>query len=216
MKILSTDWQKIEPIEPNQAANRVNDLTAEFLLASNLELSETAARNIIDKTPPISQIKELHSYETVEKEICAYDALLLRFDGLACLAETLIETFGKQGELIVYDLMIEGRIASSQNQEGSVEQFIADFTAEPDKPNLFTAGLEIEKVSQTKREAIINIRECEWARYFQERHPQVGYLMACSTDEVAYKSFNKNLRLQRTQTIMEGAGKCDFRIYAVG
>lgn len=55
---------------------------------------------------------------------------------------------------------------------------------------------------------------CEWARYFQERHPRVGYLMACSTDETAYRAFNPSLRLQRTQTLMEGGALCDFRIYA--
>ncbi|MGD8531631.1 MAG: L-2-amino-thiazoline-4-carboxylic acid hydrolase, partial [Syntrophobacterales bacterium] len=81
--------------------------------------------------------------------------------------------------------------------------------------NLFTAGLEIEKITETPREVVINVRECEWARYFQERHPRVGYLMACSTDEVAYKSFNRDLRMRRTQTIMEGAEKCDFKIYAI-
>jgi predicted ArsR family transcriptional regulator len=39
--------------------------------------------------------------------------------------------------------------------------------------------------------------------------------MACSTDEAAYKAFNPSLRLQRTETIMEGSDKCDFRIFAV-
>jgi hypothetical protein len=215
LKILSTEWQKTGSDKSNQVANRVKDLVAEILLTTNLELLESEVRNIIENTPPISQIKDLFSDTTVEKEISAYDALHMRFDGLACLAETLIDRYSKQGELIVYDLMVEGRIASGQGEKVSVEQFIANFMAKPDTPNLFTAGLEIEKVSQTKREAVIYIWDCEWARYFQERHPKVGYLMACSTDEVAYKSFNKSLRMQRTQTIMEGDKKCDFRIYGI-
>jgi hypothetical protein len=32
----------------------------------------------------------------------------------------------------------------------------------------------------------------------------LGYLMACSTDEAAYRAFNDTLRLQRTSTSMEG------------
>jgi hypothetical protein len=151
----------------------------------------------------------------VEKEITAYHALHIRFDGLAYLAESLIEKYGKQGEFIVYDLVREGRLASSQGETCSVEEFIEDFTSESDTPNLFTAGLEFEVISKSDREAVVDIQECEWARYFQERHPRVGYLMACSTDEVAYKGFNPSLRLQRTGTIMEGNEKCDFRIYAV-
>lgn len=130
-------------------------------------------------------------------------------------AETLIERYGKQGELIVYDLVLAGRLASGKNKTGSIEEFIETFTAEAEKPNLFTTGLEIELISKSKTEAILHVRACEWARYFRERHPQVGYLMACSTDEAAYQAFNKRLRMQRTQTIMEGHEKCDFRIYAM-
>ena len=50
---------------------------------------------------------------------------------------------------------------------------------------------------------------------FRERHPGVGYLVACSTDEVDYRAFNEKLRMQRTSTLMEGGEVCDFRIYAV-
>jgi hypothetical protein len=216
LSILSAEWQKIETSEPDQAANEVKDMVAEILLTTNLDLSEIEVRDIVENTPPISQIKNLFADNTVEKEISAYHALHLRFDGLACLAEELIKQYDKQGEYIIYDLMVEGRLASGQGEKGSVEQFLANFTAEPDAPNLFTAGLEIEKNWFTETEVVLTVRECEWARYFQERHPDVGYLMACSTDEAAYKSFNKNLRMQRTETIMLGADKCDFRIYGIG
>jgi hypothetical protein len=213
--ILSSEWRKTTPSASDDTAETVDSIVAEMVSAASLNITEIELRNIIEKTPPIFQIIKQFSYERMEREISAYDVLHLRFDGLAYFAETVIESYGKQGELIVYDLMVESRLASSGGEKGSVEQFITNFTAKPAKPNLFTAGLEIETISETPRELIINVRECEWARYFQERHPRVGYLMACSTDEVAYKSFNRALRMQRTQTLMEGAEKCDFRIYAV-
>lgn len=193
----------------------VGGLVAEFFPATNLGLSHAEVRNIIENTPPIAQIRQLFSLDTMEREITAYEALHLRFDGAARLAEALIETYGKQGEFIVYDLMVEGRLIAGKEKTGSVEEFIEDFTARPDTPTLYTAGLETELIRKTKREAVMYVRECEWARYFQERHPRVGYLMACSTDEVAYKAFNQSLRMQRAHTLMEGGEKCDFRIYAV-
>jgi hypothetical protein len=213
--ILSLDWYQVEPNESNRVADKIGSLVYEIISITNLGLSESEVRSIIENTPPIFQIKRYFSTDTVETEISAYDALHLRFDGLAYLAEAIIEAYGKQGELVIYDLMVEDRLANSQGKKGSIEQFIANFTAQPDKPNLFTAGLEIERISEMPREIVINVRECEWARYFRERHPKVGYLMACSTDEVAYKSYNEHIQMQRTQTIMEGAEKCDFRIYAV-
>lgn len=215
MNILSSEWHKVSSDGDNQTEDSVDELVGVFFPNTNSDISIADVTNIIEETPPISQIRQLFSVNTVEKEITAYDALHLRFDGLACLAEALMEKYGKQGELIVYDLMIEGRLTSSKGETGSVEEFIENFTAEPDMPGLFTSGLETELISKSQREAVVYVRECEWARYFQEQHPQVGYLMACSTDEVAYKAFNKSLRLQRTQTIMDGGEMCDFRIFAI-
>jgi hypothetical protein len=62
---------------------------------------------------------------------------------------------------------------------------------------------------------VTRVVECEWARYFLEHHPGVGYLLACSLDNAAYRSFNNRLRLQRTSTLMEGGTACDFRVYAL-
>jgi hypothetical protein len=215
MRILSSGWHYVDSIDANQVEEEVAKLVGELFSTPNQEISVADARNMIEETPPIFQIKRLFSHNTVEKEISAYEALHLRFDGLASLAETLIDRYRKQGELIIYDLMVEGRLASSEGETGSVEEFIEYFTAKPIKPTIFDAGLETELISKTENEVVLYVRKCEWARYFRERHPNVGYLMSCSTDEVAYKAFNKNLRLQRTHTLMEGSDKCDFRIYAI-
>jgi hypothetical protein len=215
LSILSSGWHEVETDEIHPVEATAEAWIDEFLSSSGFKWSSAKVRNIIENTPPITQIKQLFSIKTVEKEISAFDALHIRFDGCACLAEALIDKYGKQGELIVYDLMTEGRLAAGYGETESVEEFIASFTSASDTPNLFTAGLEIEVVSKSAREAVVFVRECEWARYFQERHPQVGYLMACSTDETSYRAFNPSLRLQRTGTLMEGSDQCDFRIYAV-
>ena len=164
--------------------------------------------------PPIHQVRQIFSSPNVWKEITTYEALHLRSDGLALLTEALIRFHGKQGELIAYDLLREGRVKAMEGKTGSVAAFISDFTSEPEEANIFTAGLEIESVHVSERKVVWHIKECEWSRYFRERHPQVGYLLACSTDEVAYRAFNDQLRLQRTSTLMEGGKVCDFRIYA--
>jgi hypothetical protein len=215
MSILASGWQKLDSDNTNQLEAKVEALIEEFFPLSSSALSRSEVRNILEDTPPIKQIKQLFSTQTIEKESTAYDALHVRFDGLACLAEALIDSYGKQGEFILYDLVLEERLASSQGYTGRVEDFIKNFTSEVKTPNLFTAGLEMEVISKSEREAFMVVRECEWARYYKERHPRVGYLMACSTDEAAYRAFNSSLRLQRTETIMEGSDKCDFRINAV-
>jgi hypothetical protein len=214
-EILSSGWQIVPADDHQPVAEQIDDLVGEMLLTTNLGFSPEAVREIIGNTPPISHIKQSFSTHTVQREITAYEALHLRFDGPALLAEALIETCGKQGELIVYDLQIETRLAAEGGKWGSVEQFIAIFTAKEQIPSIFTTSLVSELVRVKQREARVHVHQCEWARYFRERHPRVGYLMACSTDEAAYKAFNPDLRMQRTQTLMEGAQYCDFYIYAV-
>ena len=164
--------------------------------------------------PPIRQIRQAFPSLDVWRETTADEALHLAFGGPARLAEALIGSYGKQGELIVYDMQRNERIEASGGRTGSVAEFIADFVREPEEANLFTAGLEVEIVHASHRELVLNVTQCEWARYFRDRHPQVGYLLACSTDEAAYRAFNPLLRLQRTSTLMEGGQVCDFHIYA--
>ena len=213
--ILSSGWQEVETGETTPLETKASNLIKENFPLPDSGLLHAVVKNIIETTPPVAQIKQLFSVHTVEKEISAYNALHIRFDGLAYLAESLIDKFGKEGEFIVYDLLKDGRLAAGHGKKSSVEEFIEYFTSKPDSPDLFSAGLQIEVISKSEREAITYVRECEWARYFQERHPQIGYLMACSTDEVAYKAINPNLRLQRTSTLMEGGDYCDFRVYAL-
>jgi len=170
---------------------------------------------LIAEAPPTAQTIHAFSESRISNLVTAYQALHLRFDSLALLAEGLIDHYGKQGELIVYDLMTETRLAAVKGNTGSVKVFLDDFASTPEIPTLFTAGLDMEVISRSAAEAVVHVHGCEWARYFRERHPRVGYLIACSTDEVAYRTFNSHLRLQRTQTIMEGAPLCDFRVYAL-
>jgi hypothetical protein len=212
--ILSSGWKKIINSDPRKDDEIEKQFSAYVSRFSDF-IFRNHVKKAIETTPPIGDVIELFGYGTYEKEISAYDALLLRFDSQACLAETMIEKFGKQGELIVYDIMIKIRLAMTNDETGTVEEFIEDFTSLPAGKNLFSAGLEIDVVHKSQSEAIVHVTECEWARYFRNHHPDVGYLLACSTDEAAYQAFNSNLKLQRTGTLMEGSDKCDFRVYTL-
>jgi hypothetical protein len=41
--------------------------------------------------------------------------------------------------------------------------------------------------------------------------PELGALLSCNRDFALIERFNPDVRLTRTQTIMEGATHCDFR-----
>jgi hypothetical protein len=180
-------------------------------------VSREEARELVENTPPFRQIRQRFSTLDLRRETTTYEGLHLFFDGLALLAETLIERLGKQGEFIAYDATL-AQWTKRQRRTQSVEEFmsgrLARFSSPPDEPDMFTAGLQVELVRGSTQEIVTRVTECEWARYYLERHPGVGYMLACSADNAAYESFNERIRLQRTSTLMEGGAECDFRVYA--
>ena len=101
--ILTSGWQKLDSDDTNQLETKAEALIEEFCPPSGSALSRNEIRNILEGTPPNKQIKQLFASQTIEKESAAYEVLHLRFDGLAFLVEALIDTYGKQGEFIIYD-----------------------------------------------------------------------------------------------------------------
>ena len=137
MRILSTGWHAVETDQTNQPEAKAEEWIEECFPSLGSELSSAGVRYIIEYSPPIPQIKMPFSNHTMEKEISAYDALHIRFDGFACLAEALIEKYGKHGELIVYDLVVEELLASGGGETGSIEEFVESHLSVPDAPNLW-------------------------------------------------------------------------------
>jgi hypothetical protein len=152
----------------------------------------------------------------VQKEVTTYESLHMRMNGIARLAETMMSRLGKQGELAAYDIIRAGRRkrAGEPREAANVIKEWAVSTRSEER-NAFTAGLELTLVKESEDEVIIHVTACEWARYFTERHPEVSYLVSCSTDDAELLATNDRLRMQRTSTIMEGGEICDFRVYSV-
>lgn len=218
VQILSAEWEEVAEDSGGDTEGQIAGFLSKLFPSPVEGVLAEEARQIIEKTPPFHQIRRRFPSLNVMRQITTYEALHLFCDGLALVAESLIELHGKQGELIAYDAMLE-ELAKEQKGTMSVAEFLSGrlsrFSSEPDEADMFTAGLEVEVIRGSEREVVTRVEECEWARYYQERHPGVGYLLACSLDNAAYRSFNESIRLQRTSTLMEGGEFCDFRVYAI-
>jgi len=78
----------------------------------------------------------------------------------------------------------------------------------------FAAGgaLDYEVVRQSPDAFEANVTGCRYAQFYREMGaPELGFLLVCSADFPMAEGFGPDVRLTRTQTIMQGASHCDFR-----
>ena len=78
----------------------------------------------------------------------------------------------------------------------------------------FAAGdaLEYEVLKQAPDAFDLNVTQCRYAKFYSEiGAPELGFLLTCSADSLVTEGFGADVRLTRTQTIMQGASHCDFR-----
>lgn len=57
-----------------------------------------------------------------------------------------------------------------------------------------------------------NVTRCRFAEMYRRLDmADLGPVLSCNRDSCLCEGFNRNLKLARTQTIMDGADHCDFR-----
>jgi len=73
-------------------------------------------------------------------------------------------------------------------------------------------ALEIEVIEHTADRYSFNVTRCRYAEMYQALGMRdLGGALSCQRDHALIDGFNPNIKLTRTQTIMEGKSFCDFR-----
>jgi hypothetical protein len=69
------------------------------------------------------------------------------------------------------------------------------------------------RVREQSRDAFaIDVTGCRYAQFYKELgEPELGFLLVCSADFPVAEGIGPDIKLTRTQTIMQGASHCDFR-----
>jgi hypothetical protein len=64
----------------------------------------------------------------------------------------------------------------------------------------------------TGEKITMNVTRCRYAEMYRELGiADLGFTLSCARDFAMVEGFNPEIRLERTQTLMEGADHCDFR-----
>jgi predicted ArsR family transcriptional regulator len=73
-------------------------------------------------------------------------------------------------------------------------------------------AMQIEVLELSERRFAFNVTRCRYAEMYNALGiPELGVLLSCNRDQALIQGFNPDVKLERTQTIMEGAPFCDFR-----
>jgi hypothetical protein len=74
-----------------------------------------------------------------------------------------------------------------------------------------------EVLEQTRKKFCFNVFRCRYAEMYAHLGAlELGKILSCDRDFAFIEGFNPNIKLTRTQTIMEGADFCDFRFEVNG
>src|SRR5262245_4190521 len=73
-------------------------------------------------------------------------------------------------------------------------------------------ALDYEVVKQARDAYAVTVTGCRDAKFYNGLGaPELGFLLTCRSDSAMAEGFGPDVRLTRTQTIMQGASHCDFR-----
>ncbi|RAH99580.1 2-amino-thiazoline-4-carboxylic acid hydrolase [Acuticoccus sediminis] len=102
----------------------------------------------------------------------------------------------------------QGRqMAAEQGGETSLQGFI-------DLQPRWTAhgALQTETVHRDAEHYDFNVVRCRYAELYKDMGlGHIGHILSCNRDGTFCEGYDPRLKLERSQTIMQGASHCDFR-----
>jgi len=73
-------------------------------------------------------------------------------------------------------------------------------------------ALSFDIPESTPEKLSMNVTRCRYAEMYKELGlADLGFTLSCGRDFAMVEGFNPKIKLERTQTIMEGSDHCDFR-----
>ncbi|MCZ0735696.1 L-2-amino-thiazoline-4-carboxylic acid hydrolase [Phreatobacter sp. AB_2022a] len=112
------------------------------------------------------------------------------------------------GEAVRRSAVEQAERFAAQSPEGTSLQAFIDMQA------LWTqdGALEIEEVGRSADTYAFNVTRCRYSEMYKAMGlGEIGHLLSCQRDGTFCEGYDKRLKLDRTQTIMQGASHCDFR-----
>ena len=154
----------------------------------------------------------------IKQEISIIEKRKAQAEVIKPIFEEMVSTLGKTKakkilkNAIIKNAINEGRVLREKSNKTSsknnvIDQFIEVFE------NWKTGGaLEINEIKKDNEIYHFDVTRCKYAEMYSKLGiKELGGILSCNRDSNFSKGFDKNLILERNQTIMEGSSCCTFR-----
>ncbi|VAW24139.1 L-2-amino-thiazoline-4-carboxylic acid hydrolase [hydrothermal vent metagenome] len=118
-----------------------------------------------------------------------------------------------EAKAVLTEAVISSAIAQGESIRGEGDE-LPDLEDFADLIPLWEAGgaLEVEMLHRSPTQLEFNIRRCKFSEMYAEMGlEEIGHLLSCNRDGALCTGYNPDIKLARSQTIMQGASYCDFR-----
>jgi hypothetical protein len=154
--------------------------------------------------------KEASEQHKFQKDFCQTyeDAFVWRFEYYINIMQRFAEYLGRDKliEMIKRAVDESNETSSPDNPEHTLVEYI-EYGG-----NAYGSMMTWEIIEQTDIVYEMKVTECLWAKVFQDRNAaDIGYATICYSDFSAARAYHSKLRLERTQTIMQGHDCCNHR-----
>jgi hypothetical protein len=131
----------------------------------------------------------------------------------ASLIRGFIKEFGKERAMgtateVIESLALEAGRQIAEKYGGNtlidLGRVVREFWAQD-------GALEIEFLEETESVLRFNVIRCRYSETYESMGIRdIGYCLSCSRDAKFAAGFNREIKMERTQTIMQGAPYCDY------
>ena len=113
-------------------------------------------------------------------------------------------------KVIEKDAIVSGRLLADKykgNSMSELSKLIREVWCDE-------GAMVIDVLKENENEFRFNVLECKYAEVYKKLEvPELGKCLSCERDFSFNDGFNPEIKLERTQTIMEKANHCDFRYF---
>jgi len=128
--------------------------------------------------------------------------------------EMVTELGGEKAQSILGNAIRKAAIEEASEFAGKAPDGTTSLRSFIDLFELWTAGgaLEIEVHEESETRFSFDVTRCQYAETYREMGiGQIGHLLSCNRDASFCEGYDPNIKLDREQTIMNGADRCTFR-----